>query len=101
MSWLSMRMQPYESNVPIDSGLFVPWMAYSPPDRVMAATPIGLLGASHVPVSEAKKPCRTPLATGLHQNRTASDGQEPRPPAVAPVAGRFLPDVNPRGSPAE
>src|SRR5215212_2521660 len=45
MSWLSMRMQPYEANLPIDSGLFVPWMAYSPPDRVMAATPIGLLGA--------------------------------------------------------
>src|SRR4051795_8080813 len=53
-------------------------MGYSPPDRVMAATPIGLLGALHVLVSEAKKPCRTPLATGLHRNRTASDGQEPR-----------------------
>src|SRR5689334_9717460 len=45
MSWLSMRMQPYEANLPIDSGLFVPWMAYSPPESVMAATPIGLLGA--------------------------------------------------------
>src|SRR5215207_6242594 len=42
------------------------------PDSVMAAMPTGLLGASHVLVSEAKKPCRTPLATGLHQNRTAS-----------------------------
>src|SRR3954470_21605358 len=37
--------QPYEANLPIDSGLLVPWMAYSPPDRVMAPTPIGLLGA--------------------------------------------------------
>src|SRR5829696_8009876 len=45
MSSLSMRMQPYEANVPIDSGRFVPWMAYSPPETVMAATPIGLLGA--------------------------------------------------------
>src|SRR3954469_17632414 len=45
MSWLSIRMQPYEANLPIDSGLFVPWMAYSPPESVMAATPIGLLGA--------------------------------------------------------
>src|SRR5215218_2607887 len=78
MSWLSIRMQPYEANLPIDSGLLVPWMACSPPESVMAATPIGLLGASHVLVSEAKKPCRTPLATGLHQNRTASDGQKPR-----------------------
>src|SRR3954454_11218908 len=42
------------ANLPIDSGRLVPWMAYSPPDRVMAATPIGLLGASHVLVSEAK-----------------------------------------------
>src|SRR5215211_1861170 len=38
-------MQPYEANLPIDSGLLVPWMAYSPPESVMAATPIGLLGA--------------------------------------------------------
>src|SRR5215210_5168453 len=45
MSWLSMRMQPYEAKVPIDSGLLVPWMAYSPPESVMAATPIGLFGA--------------------------------------------------------
>src|SRR5215210_696370 len=40
-----MRMQPYEANVPIEDGLFVPWMAYSPPERVMAAAPIGLFGA--------------------------------------------------------
>src|SRR4051794_41310448 len=45
MSSLSMRMQPYEANVPIESGRFVPWIAYSPPESVMAATPIGLLGA--------------------------------------------------------
>src|SRR3954449_11244726 len=45
MSWFSMRMQPYEANVPIDSGRLVPWIAYSPPDSVMAATPIGLFGA--------------------------------------------------------
>src|SRR5215212_1140751 len=45
MSWLSIRMQPYEANLPIDSGRLVPWMAYSPPESVMAATPIGLLGA--------------------------------------------------------
>src|SRR3954469_7045276 len=45
MSSLCMRMQPYGADLPIDSGLLVPWMAYSPPDRVMAATPIGLLGA--------------------------------------------------------
>ena len=32
MSWLCMRMHPYEANVPIDSGRFVPWMAYSPPE---------------------------------------------------------------------
>ena len=32
-------MQPYEANVPINSGRFVPWMAYSPPDRVSAADP--------------------------------------------------------------
>ncbi len=71
-------MQLYEANLPIDSGLLVPWMAHSLPDKVMAATPIGLLGARHVLVSDAKKPCRTPLATGLPQNRTASDGQGPR-----------------------
>src|SRR3954468_4443471 len=45
MSSLSMRMQPYEANVPIESGRFVPWIAYSPPESVVAATPIGLLGA--------------------------------------------------------
>src|SRR5215218_10063473 len=41
MSSLYVRMQPYEAYLPIDSGRFVPWMAYSPPDRVRAATPIG------------------------------------------------------------
>src|SRR3954453_4691211 len=67
-------------------------MAYLPPDSVMAAMPIGLLGASHVLVSEAKKPCRTPLATGLHRNRTASDGQKPRlqPFRLRAVCGRDL-----------
>src|SRR5215213_5450275 len=45
ISSLSMRMQPYEANVPIEDGLLAPWMAYSPPDRVMAAIPIGLFGA--------------------------------------------------------
>src|SRR5215207_4701896 len=66
-------MQPYEANLPIDSGLLVPWMAYSPPESVMAATPIGSLGASHVLVSEAKKPPAALLwrqgsiGTGRHQ----------------------------------
>src|SRR5215207_6189801 len=45
MSSLYMRMQPYEANVPIDSGRFVPWIAYSPPDRVSARGPIGLPGS--------------------------------------------------------
>src|SRR3954469_8464114 len=45
MSSLYIRMQPYEANLPIDSGRLVPCMAYSPPERVRAATPIGLLGA--------------------------------------------------------
>src|SRR3954451_18996559 len=99
MSWLSMRMQPQEANLPIDSGLLVPWMAYLPPDSVMAAMPIGLLGASHVLVSEAKKPCRTPLATGLHRNRTASDGQEPRLQPFRLRAGSY--QTKPPGSPAE
>src|SRR6266446_9627460 len=29
---------------PIDSGRLVPWIAYSPPDKVRAATPMGLWG---------------------------------------------------------
>src|SRR5215212_8952900 len=39
-----MRMQPEDTKPPIESGRFVPWIAYSPPDSVNAATPIGLLG---------------------------------------------------------
>src|SRR6266516_2585349 len=39
-----MRMQPYDTKPPTDDGTFVPWMAYCPPLRVIAATPIGFLG---------------------------------------------------------
>src|SRR3954470_18760713 len=44
MSWLYIRMQPYETYPPIDPGLLVPWMAYWPPDKVSAAAPIGFFG---------------------------------------------------------
>src|SRR5438477_1372047 len=43
-SWLYMRMQPYETKPPIEPGALVPWIAYSPPERVSAAAPIGLRG---------------------------------------------------------
>src|SRR5262249_36531138 len=43
MSSLYMRIQPCETKPPIVPGALVPWMAYSPPpERVMAAAPIGL-----------------------------------------------------------
>src|SRR5215204_5703855 len=44
MSWLYMRMQPYDAKVPIEDGLLVPWIAYSPPESVSARGPIGLPG---------------------------------------------------------
>src|SRR5207244_1813099 len=44
MSWLCMRMQPYETKPPIEPGALVPWIAYWPPESVIAATPIGLCG---------------------------------------------------------
>src|SRR4029079_9741789 len=44
MSSLYMRMQPYETNPPTDFGAFVPWIAYSPPASVIAATPSGFVG---------------------------------------------------------
>src|ERR1043165_4413294 len=44
MSWFYMRMQPYDTKPPIELGSLVPWMAYSPPDSVSAAAPIGLPG---------------------------------------------------------
>src|SRR5215208_807324 len=64
MSSLYMRMQPYEAYLPIDSGRFVPWIAYSPPDRVKAATPIWLFGAP---------PGMTSGRSGL-SSRTSSGG---------------------------
>src|SRR3954471_17517442 len=72
MSWLSMRMQPYEANLPTDSGLLVPWMAYLPPDSVMAAMPIGLLGVARPCVrSEEALPHSSwrqgSIGTGRHQ----------------------------------
>src|SRR5579872_2741300 len=44
MSSLYMRTQPYETKPPTEPGRLVPWMAYSPPASVIAATPIGLRG---------------------------------------------------------
>src|ERR1700759_1464963 len=44
MSALSIRMQPYDTKPPTEPGMLVPWMAYSPPESVIAATPIGLRG---------------------------------------------------------
>ena len=45
MSALCMRMQPCDTNLPIEPSLLVPWMAYwPPPDSVIAATPIGFCG---------------------------------------------------------
>src|SRR5260370_8219995 len=44
MSSLYMRMQPYDTKPPTDPGMLVPWIAYSPPANVIAATPIGLRG---------------------------------------------------------
>src|SRR5450759_3731939 len=38
-----MRMHPWDTKPPIEPGLLVPWMAYSPPPlSVIAAAPIGL-----------------------------------------------------------
>src|SRR6478736_10233417 len=45
MSSLYMRIQPCDTNPPIELGRLVPWIAYSPPRSVNAASPIGLLGA--------------------------------------------------------
>src|SRR5579864_5896496 len=44
MSSLYMRIQPWDTKPPIDPGLLVPWMAYSVPASVIAATPIGFCG---------------------------------------------------------
>src|SRR6202035_5802067 len=44
MSSLYMRTQPYDTKPPTEPGMLVPWMAYSPPASVIAATPIGLRG---------------------------------------------------------
>src|ERR1700759_125903 len=44
MSALSIRIQPYDTKPPTEPGMLVPWMAYSPPGSVIAATPIGLRG---------------------------------------------------------
>src|SRR6202043_969197 len=44
MSSLYIRMQPYDTKPPTEPGMLVPWIAYSPPAKVMAATPIGLRG---------------------------------------------------------
>src|SRR5688572_23289522 len=41
---LCIRMQPYDTKPPIDDGLLVPWMAYSPCASTSAAAPMGLLG---------------------------------------------------------
>jgi len=45
MSGLCMRMQPAETNPPMEPGLFVPWIASSWSTSTRAASPIGLLGA--------------------------------------------------------
>src|SRR5262249_35241707 len=44
MSALYMRMQPYDTKPPTELGTLVPWIAYCPPERVMAATPMGFRG---------------------------------------------------------
>src|SRR5258708_39985701 len=44
ISAFNMGMQPYETKPPIEPGELVPWIAYSPPASVIAATPIGLRG---------------------------------------------------------
>src|SRR5215216_8160283 len=67
ISRLCMRMQPYETNLPIDSGRLVPWIAYSPPESVRAATPIGLFGA----------PPGMPLGGFGGSWRTSSGGDHP------------------------
>src|SRR5215467_2620851 len=67
-----MRMQPYETKPPIEPGLLVPWMAYSPPPlSVMAAAPMGLPGLPPGITFGSEGLSRLTSAGGDHAGRIA------------------------------
>ncbi len=59
-----------ETKPPIDPGALVPWMAYSPPDRVSAAAPIGLRGEPPGMTSGRRGLSRRTSSGGAQAGRT-------------------------------
>src|SRR5262245_8484618 len=69
ISALCIRMQPCDTKPPIEPGLLVPWIAYSPPKSVIAAAPIGLDGEPPAITFGSEGFSRLIIAGGLHAGR--------------------------------